>query len=470
MTSLSIPLGKIARSAVQAVTQAAAKARPLAALSAGVLMCAAPAMAQAAPLKAGASKVDITPAEDKMPGNFKGILDRVHVRAIAIESGDSRAALVTVDVGAIPVQIWERVTAKAAEDFNIPVENVILNATHTHSVPFGWTIGYEEQVYQAISEAVADLQPAQMAFGTGEAYINVNRNIIDPETKRWWEGPNYDGPSDKTVAVISFETVEGDPIAVYYNYAVHPVITGTLDLISGDIPGAASKYVEDSLGGDAIAVFAYGASGDQNPIFFQQTYDLRDIRIKDYAARGEDISNAMPPGGMGMDRDNPKVALLMEQQKQMNLTMGQMLGEEVLHVLRRGLGKPVTEASIDGAQTVVMCPGRNRLNQGRAGYAGEYEDADPIGLRLSLLRLGDIAIGGVDSEMFTLIAQRFKKESPLNHSMLTAITNGMSGSGYIPNDAAYGQYTFEVISSRLKPGCAETAIVDGLVGLIDETR
>ena len=50
-----------------------------------------------------------------------------------------------------------------------------------------------------------------------------------------------------------------------------------------------------------------GAAGDQNPIYFQQTYDLREIRIKDYAKRGVDISNAMPPGGEGLERKNPAV-------------------------------------------------------------------------------------------------------------------------------------------------------------------
>ena len=47
------------------------------------------------------------------------------------------------------------------------------------------------------------LAPARVGYGTGVSYINVNRNIIDPKTRRWWEGPNYEGPSDKTVAVIA---------------------------------------------------------------------------------------------------------------------------------------------------------------------------------------------------------------------------------------------------------------------------
>ena len=53
---------------------------------------------------------------------------------------------------------------------------------------------------------------------------------------------------------------------------------------------------------------------------------------------------------------------------------------------------------------------------------------------------------------------------------MVTLTNGMARSGYIPNDAAFGHYTFEVLSSRLKPGCAEDGIVDGLLDLIDKAE
>ena len=126
---------------------------------------------------------------------------------------------------------------------------------------------------------------------------------------------------------------------MYYNYAVHGVITGNLDMISGDIPGAASRYVEESLGDDAVALWTSGAAGDQNPIYFNQTYELRDIRIADYAKRGEDISNAMPPGGQGMDRSNPTVQVLMDQQKQMNAIDGPDAGRGSAARDARGAGE-----------------------------------------------------------------------------------------------------------------------------------
>jgi hypothetical protein len=354
------------------------------------------------------------------------------------------------------------------KELGIPATNVLLTATHTHSALRQRASDYPQKSFEAARLAQQNLAPARIGYGTGVSYINVNRNIIDPKTRRWWEGANYDGVSDKTVAVIKFESLSGQPIAVYYNYAVHPVLVGQLDMISADIPGAASRYIEDSLDDKTIAVWSSGASGDQNPIYYQQTYDLREIRIKDYAKRGIDISNAMPPGGEGLNRNDPTVARLMNQQKQMVASMGQFLGEEVLRVMR-DTEPTETSGMISASQKTVQCPGRERTNTGRAGYPGTYKGGDPVQIRLGLLRVGDIAIGAVNAEVFNLIAQRLKRESPLKATMMATLTNGMAQSGYIPDDAAYGMNTFEVLSSRLQPGCAESAIVDGIVDLIEKS-
>jgi hypothetical protein len=427
---------------------------------------AAPALAETG-LRVGAGKVDVTPDAESLPDQFVGVLDSLFARAIVIESGGRRAALVTVDAGALGGATWDYVSQRAERELGIRAAHLLLTATHTHSAPFVRDRAFEDRILEAIQRAVDALEPARMAWGTGVSFINVNRNLVEPATNRWWEGPNYDGISDKTVAVLSFESLEGEPIAVYYNYGVHAVVTGNLDLVSADIPGAASSYIEESLGPGVVAVWSTGAAGDQNPIYFQQTYDLRQIRIDDYARRGEDISNAMPAGGQGMDRNDPRVALLMDQQKRMILSMGQMLGEEVLRVARFEHERPVASAAIAGGQGVVRCPGRQRTDQGRAGYPGTYVDADPVEIRLSLLKIGDLIIGGVDGEVFSAIAQRFKAESPYKHTMMTTLTNGMARAGYIPSDEAFGYNTFEVLGSRLKPGCAEGAIVNGLLDLIE---
>ena len=79
-------------------------------------------------------------------------------------------------------------------------------------------------------------------------------------------------------------------------------------------------------------------------------------------------------------------------------------------------------------------------------------------------------IGAVNAEVFNPIAQRLKRESPFKATMMATLTNGAARSGYIPDDASFGKYTFRGPVVRLQPGCAESSIVSGILELIDGAR
>src|ERR1700685_4553538 len=86
-------------------------------------------------LRAGAAKVDVTPSAADLPKTYEGILDHLYSRAIVFENGNARAALITVDAGAVPDAVWKAVSEQVEKDFAIPARNVLVTATHTHSVP-----------------------------------------------------------------------------------------------------------------------------------------------------------------------------------------------------------------------------------------------------------------------------------------------------------------------------------------------
>ena len=119
---------------------------------------------------------------------------------------------------------------------------------------------------------------------------------------------------------------------------------------------------------------------------------------------------------------------------------------------------------------MVTCPGRRRTNTGREGSPGTYEDGDPVNLRIGVLRIGSTALTTVNAEIYSPIAARLKKESPLANTVMVTLANGGANSGYVPDDSAFNRETFQVLGSRLKPGCAESAIVNGLIELIGEER
>src|SRR4051812_33015760 len=98
-----------------------------------LLLAATPASFAQSALKAGAAKVDVTPAESELPQNYEGIHDRLHARAIVIDDGATRAALLTLDAGGMPEQLWQNVTKRAEAELRIPAKNILMTATHSHS-------------------------------------------------------------------------------------------------------------------------------------------------------------------------------------------------------------------------------------------------------------------------------------------------------------------------------------------------
>lgn len=436
-------------------------------------------------LRVGAARVDITPpSEPGSPPSGKYAHERLYVRAIVLDNGSTRAALIGVEQGGLSEGIWQAASKQIVAELNCPVENIVMSATHTHS---GWGPGgfpsmrglrpdsnappppIVGQILDAVRQAKANLQPARVGFGSGNSYLNVNRDAIDSETHLWTQAPNLEGSSDKTVAVVEFLTPSGQPIAVYMDYAMHPVNGFLAGLTSADFAGAASRYVEQAFDDKTVAVFVQGASGDQNPLYLRASTNAMASRsgvpITGYVMTREPIEAPIRDGKVKAGPLDPKVADVLERVMD---SEGILLGEEVIRVMTN-IKRLEPSPSIAGAQKTVTCPGRKRTDTAREGTPGTYEDGEAVNIRLGVIRIGNIALTSVDAEVYSAIAQRLKRESPMANTFMVTLANGMANSGYIPNDTAFGALTFQVLGSRLKPGCAESAIVNGLVDLIENT-
>lgn len=422
-------------------------------------------VADAGPLRAGAARVDITPSADAalpMAGfasrtqGFKGIHDHVYVRAIVVDDGTTQAALVAWESLFVPDAVWEETSKRIAADTGISAEHLLLSAVHDHGAPSlvataqataeqrAYVVTVVNAAVDAVRRAKSQLQPARFGIGTAKAYVNVNRDEVAPE-RGLWLGFNENGPSDKTVTVLRFEDLAGKPIALWINYAVHAVVMGSENYqITGDIAGATSRFVEQHyLGNDKPRSDAGGR-----------------VRLRpEERASGEGMVAAWTSGAAG---DQNPVSMASGEDFTLVESLGKVLGEAVLRAA--STVQTTTEVSIRGAQKVATCPGR-RVEPGptpRAEY--KFNDADPVKIRLGLLTLNDIALAGVSGEVFTLIAQRLQREMPSAHTVMVTHTNGSSG--YIPADAAFDPIGYEVTASRLKPGCAEGAIVNGFLELV----
>jgi len=432
-------------------------------------------IAQAGPLTVGAARVDISADayEDGNPPPRSYEHEWLYIRAIVLDNGETKALLVGSDLSGIrPDEVYQDTAAQISRELGIPVENMIMSGTHTHS-------GLRERrdpqkmqaaIVQAARAANANLQPASVGYAEGDVYINVNRDVIDEETRRWTQDTNLDYPSDKTLAVLAFFDEQGVPIAGYMNYAMHPVNGYLSGFRSGDAPGAASRHIEQAFGDEMVMVFTQGASGDQNPLYLRNSTNVMaansGVTRTGFELTREVVETPLREGDVERRQND---AAADEALKRWMDAQGQVIGEEAIRVMTH-MDRLRSDVNIEGRQTTLTCPGRNRTNgnTGRAGVAPDYEDGEDARILLGVLGINEIALASINAEVYNIIAQQVKAASPLNKTMVVTVANGRANSGYIPSDDAYGRQTFQVVGSRLKQGCAQTGIVEGFTDLIYE--
>src|SRR5205823_9326524 len=120
--------------------------------------------------------------------------------------------------------------------------------------------------------------------------------------------------------------------------------------------------------------------------------------------------------------------------------------------------QPAETMDIWAGQENFTCPGRVRLdtdNPARENVFPGYKEGPDVNLKVGVLRIGDINFATVNGEVYSQIAMRLKANAPANKTIVVTLANGMANSGYIYSDEAYSHLSFQVIGSRLQPGCAE---------------
>jgi neutral ceramidase len=424
--------------------------------------------AQNGNLKVGAARLDITPPSYNTISE-KYEHEKLFIRAIVLDNGTSKAVLIGIDGGGLSNDIWDATTSAIEKELGCPSENIIMSATHTHS---GDRTANPNTLIETFMNVVrmanGNLQPAKVGYGTGKSYLNVNRDVINKDTRLWTQAANIDGPSDKTLAVMIFSDNQGKPIAGYMNYAMHPVNAYLAGFITADFPGAACRYIENSFNDDMVMIFSQGASGDQNPLYLRTGTNVMasksGIDITGFEMNREEIEAPLREGRIQSGELDPEVGSAL---KRYIDALGVMLGEEAIRVMSN-VNNYSDNVRILGIRDILTVPGRERTNTGREGKPGTYKDANPVDIQLGFLGIGDIALTTINAEVYNVIAQQVKEVSPMSKTMVITLCNGRAASGYIIDDASYEKYTFQVLGSRLQPGYAEKGIIEGLTNLIKQ--
>lgn len=287
MKTLTNVSGSTCRSCVFATRRQRIRGRNTGALVATVLVAAGlfpSAEAGAAQLLAGVAKADITD-RDAAPVN-----DPLFVKALVLKEDATSVVMLTVDavaiggIGRIRDDFLGNVRSQLEKDLKIPPANVVVNASHCHGIVCA---DVEQRTVQAVKEAWQRMEPVKVGAGVGqENRIMENRRLrlkdgSEADVRHAYSLPADEqvagiGPTDPEIGLLRLDKKNGQPLAVVYNFACHPIQGVPSRGNTADIPGFASQVIEENLGDGVLALFLQGCAGDINPVQYKDVHNPRD--------------------------------------------------------------------------------------------------------------------------------------------------------------------------------------------------
>ena len=448
---------------------------------------AAPGTADAPELRLGVGLVKITPPPGApMAGYYysraaSGVHDDLWAKALVLESGGTRAALVVCDIIGLPRQVVEEARRLIERGSGLAPGNVMISATHCHTGPVLLVPGNRHKtegemrrigekylaelpgmIAESVRLAAAAVQPVRVSVGRGrEDSISFNRRFFMKDgSVRFNPGKlNPDivrpaGPIDPDVPVILFETPQAVPVAAYINFAMHQDTVGGTEY-SADYAYTLSRLLNEATGGGLVTLFTVGCAGNVN--HFDVAWDSPQTSHGEAARLG--------------------TVLAAEALKTMRRLEGTRGGPLRVRSRTVDLALPeVTAEDLAWAKTVTPTMGdkpnwSNFMDLVRAFKILDVEAraGRPVAAEVQVVALGDdIAWVGLPGEVFTELGLAIKTASPFRFTVVSELTNDTIG--YIPNLKAYDQGAYEVISSRVAPGSGEMLVDAAVRMLVDLHR
>ncbi|QDU38200.1 Neutral ceramidase precursor [Maioricimonas rarisocia] len=245
--------------------------------------------------QAGFARADITPTEPVRLSGYgnrdhghEGVDHPLYVRATALKADDGPVhILVSVDTIGFPGTLTKEIFETLRQSIDLERRHLVIAYTHSHTAPhivpglsnlFAVPLSAEERengerytrlvrdtVVETVKQAVANLSPARLFYGVGEATFAQNRRVLKDGT---WTGfgINPNGPVDHTLPLLRITDASGENTrGLLFNYACHcTTFGGDYYRVNGDWAGYASQMLEESFP-DAVALCTIGCGADANP-------------------------------------------------------------------------------------------------------------------------------------------------------------------------------------------------------------
>lgn len=414
-----------------------------------------PSAGTAAGLSAGSTKLEISPGTNILNwvghAPYPGVLDPVYARAVVLSDGTAKVALISWDLTDTREGFVRRVRREIQAATQIPVDHILINASHTHSAPWvpseGDPLleaerrtllpvengpGFREWADHLVKQTVAavqtaDAQRTEVSASIARAWAGdlvFNRRPIreDGQVETTYEpaqpyvlpqGQRF-GPMDPTFTLLTFQNAAGAGVASLFTLPCHPVSIYPHDKrVSADWPGPVSARLAQRLGGEAL--FFQGCAGDIVPI-------RRNLPARD--------------------------------------RMAELIGDRALlawtnrHPIKNLSGLRARVKAIQLPLTAVA-----RKDLGRASLQSEVQ----------VITLGPLAVVGLPGEPLTGLALEIQRRSPFPHTLVLGYSNG-GGVQYVgpAGDKPKGGYEMSVAGAG-EDRCGQL-LVETALGVLQDLR
>jgi putative membrane-bound dehydrogenase-like protein len=441
---------------------------------------------QAGPLRAGAFALDITPTEFPVivNGGFVEAVatkanDRLHARALVLQSGETKIAIVVVDSCMLPRELCDDAKARAQTSTGIPADRILISATHTHTAPsaMGCLGSDADEKYvrvlpgllaTAIEKANARLAPAKIGwtvvhapemtatrryvhrldrprndpFGEPTVFANMHPGYNNPDAI----GPT--GPTDPGVSVVSVQHADGRPLAVLANFSMHYV--GTTPL-SADYYGLFCEKIAKPIAADEsfVGIMSQGTSGDAWLADYSKPQPKERWNILTFSTAMADKVHAALKG-IEYRNDVPLAMREAKLKLKRRTPDEKRLAWAKERVAKLAGAEPKAQPDIYAREAIFL-----------------HEDPERE-LKLQAIRIGDIGIAAIPNEVYALTGLKLKAMSPLPLTFNVSLANGSEG--YIPPAEQHplGGYTTWPARTAALETAAETKIVETVLGLLED--
>ena len=434
----------------------------------------------------GAAEIDITPPVGaRLAGYFNerlatGMHDPLHAKAIVLRQGAEQIAFVSCDLIGISLGVTMNARVQASARTGIPVSNIVICATHSHTGPLfeGPLRDYfhglaeaknlhdpQEEVYypaflierliKVITAAQTNVRPAQLQAGIatqpGLAFnrrywmkngtVVFNPGQLNPQIVR------PAGPADTDVGILlARDPKMKQPFAGLTVFALHSDTVGG-KLFSADYEYYLEQTLRRVFGQHYISAFGLGTCGDINHIDVSKKEPTTGLAVS------ERIGGTL---GQTVIAAAPRLPVIKRPELAVRSTTLQVPFQQA------------TPAEVADARAVM-----EKFNDTNTTFLAKVAAVRTLDLaghgptwpmELQVIRLdAETAIVCLPCEIFVELGLAIKRASPFPHTLVITVCNDRPS--YVPTEKAFAEGSYEVTNARVKPGAGEM-LVDAAVKLL----